>query len=61
MKSPGSDEQNVIGFYVTVLGLYRSTFDDRQQVALYALSQHIGALAFTSDDFIDFVQEDDTR
>ena len=61
MKCAGGDEQDMIGPHIAVARLHRRAFDDRQQVALHALTRHVGpgALAALAGDLVDLVDEDD--
>ena len=51
----------MVGHHSTALGGYRSTLDQRQQIALHAFAADVGAAGpLASDrDFVDFVDEND--
>ena len=54
------DEQDVVGFYGSVLRRHGGAFDQGQQVALDAFAGHVGAAGFRAGgDLVDFVEEDD--
>ena len=61
MEGAGSNEEDVVGFDRTILGLHDAAFDDRQNVALYAFAGNAGAAAvhIRFGDLVDLVDKDD--
>src|SRR6267378_541066 len=61
VKRAGRDEQDVIGADVAIARLHGRAFDDRQQVALHALTGDVGTrtLATLAGDLVDLIDEDD--
>ena len=62
MKRAGGDEQHVVGLHQAVLGVHRGALDQRQQIALHALTGHVPAAHAAvagAADFVDLVDEDD--
>lgn len=62
MEGTGSDEEDVVCLDRAVLGVDRSSFDDGQNVALYAFAGDVGPVGTALfGDLIEFVDEDDAR
>ena len=62
MERSRRDEKDVFGREHPVFRLHRRSLDDREKVALDALSRHVGAApALASDDFVDLVDEDNPK
>ena len=60
MKCAAADEQDVIGFDHAVFGADRGAFDQRQQIALHALTRYLRAAGFAAaGDFVNLVQKHD--
>ncbi len=60
MKRAACDEQNVVGLHHAVLGVDRGAFDERQQIALHALTRHFATARFVARrDLVDFVEKHD--
>src|ERR1700674_1252167 len=52
----------MIGPYHAIGSVYRGAFDDGQDVALYAFTGDVGAMAaFAPGDLVDFINEDDAH
>ncbi len=63
VERTGGDEQDVVGLDRPVLGVDGRPLDDRQQVALHALTRDVraAARALVAGDLVDLVDEDDAR
>ena len=61
VKGTGGDEEHMVRLHHPVLGLHVRAFDDRQQIALHALTRDIRATHLRSfaSDLVDLVEEDD--
>ena len=60
VERAGCDEQDVVRVDHAVFGVDRAALDQRQQVALYALTRYVGAVdGFAPGDLVDLVDEDD--
>ena len=60
VEGAAGNEQDVVGLHHAVLGADRRSFDERQQVALDALTRHVGAVTVgAGGDLVDLVEEDD--
>ena len=60
MKRAAGNEQDVVGAHHAVAGVDGGAFNQRQQIALHALTGNIRALhAGAGGNFVDFVQKDD--
>src|SRR5689334_22317399 len=60
MKSPGSDEENVLSADHSIFGINVCPFDYWKQVSLHAFAGNFGAGAgFPAGDLVDLIQEND--
>ena len=60
MECAGGDEQNVVGLDRAVACLDSAAFDDRKQIALYALAGDIRPVRLTgSGELVELIKEDD--
>ena len=60
VERTGGNEQDKISLYRTVLGAYRSSFHDRKDVSLNALSGNVRSVRMPgARDLVDLIDEDD--
>ncbi len=61
MEGTRGDEQNVIGLHRAMLGRDRGAFDERKQIALYALTRDIAAATpLARANLVDLVEKHDS-
>ena len=61
MERTRGDEQNVISLYGSITSADCATFDQRQQVALYAFTGHVGTRGFRAPrDLVEFIDKHDS-
>src|SRR3546814_3080338 len=59
MKGARGDEEDMVGLHRPIFGRDRCALDQRQQVALHALTAHRAAAHVADRDLVDLVEEDD--
>src|SRR3546814_1513475 len=59
MKGGRGDEEDLVGLQLPIFGRDRFALDQRQQVALHALTAHRAAAHVADRDLVDLVEEDD--